>query len=203
METQRTNYILIDHENIHSLDPGAIEGKPVKVLVFLGEQTTKLAVEDVQKLLKHRGQIELITISGHGKNALDFHIAYYAGRITAEDPQAFIHIISKDKGFDPLIAHLKNRGTLAQRLEEVPGLPLSARKREAALLPADARMDRVLGHLAKIAKARPRKRRTLASNIAALFGKQLTEGEVGHLIATLEGAGKLLIDDKETVTYRL
>src|SRR5688500_17723852 len=109
MATARTHYILIDHENIHSLDAGVIEGLAVKVIVFLGKQTTKLAVKDVERLLKHSGQIELITISGHGKNALDFHIAYYAGRITAEDPGASIHIISRDKGFDPLIAHLQSR----------------------------------------------------------------------------------------------
>lgn len=202
MATPRTNYILIDHENIHSLDPGVIAGLPVKVLVFLGEQTTKLAVEDVQKLLKHRGQIELITISGHGKNALDFHIAYYAGRISAEDPRASIHIISRDKGFDPLIAHLESRHVLAQRSEEVPELR-NRRKAEVAPISADGRVERVISHLVRIAKARPRKRKTLASNLAALFGKQIGEHEVVAVIAALEEAGKLVIDDKDVVSYRL
>ena len=202
METPRTTYILIDHENIHSLDPGEIEGRAVKVLVFLGVQTTKLAVDDVQKLLKHRAQIELITISGNGKNALDFHIAYYAGRINAEDPLASIRIISRDKGFDPLIAHLKNRSVEAERSEEIFGPPRK-RRVATALPPADARVERVISHLAKIAKARPRKRKTLASNLAALFRKELTEREIADLIATLQSAGKLLIDEKDTVTYRL
>jgi hypothetical protein len=202
MQTARTTYILIDHENIHSIDPGKIDGLAVKVLVFLGEQTTKLAVEDVQKLLKHRAQIELVTISGHGKNALDFHIAYYAGRISVEDPLAAVHIISRDKGFDPLITHLKSRKILAERAESMPGLPRPRRSAEASL-PADTRLERVISHLTKIAKARPRKRKTLASNIAAHFSKQLTTEEVADLITTLETAGKLLIDEKETVTYRL
>jgi len=202
MQTPRTNYILIDHENIHTIDPGKIDGLAVKVLVFLGEQTTKLAVEDVQKLLKHRAQIELVTISGHGKNALDFHIAYYAGRISAEDPLASIQIISRDKGFDPLITHLKSRKVLAQRTEAMPGLPRT-RKAAVASVPADTRTERVISHLTKIAKARPRKRKTLTSNIAALFNKQLTTEEVADLIGALENAGKLLIDEKETVTYRL
>jgi hypothetical protein len=202
METPRTTYILIDHENIHSLDPGEIQGRAVKVLVFLGVQTTKLAVDDVQKLLKHRAQIELITISGNGKNALDFHIAYYAGRISAEDPLASIQIVSRDTGFDPLIAHLKSRQVPAERSEEISGQP---RKRKVAMpAPAgDARLDRVISHLTKIAKARPRKRTTLASNLAALFHKQLGQREIDDLIATLESAGKLLIDEKNTVTYRL
>jgi PIN domain len=202
MQTPRTTYILIDHENIHSIDPGKIDGLAVKVLVFLGQQTTKLAVSDVQNLLKHRAQIELVTISGHGKNALDFHIAYYAGRISVEDPLASIHIISRDKGFDPLITHLKSRKMQAQRTESMPGLPRT-RKDVMASLPADSRAERVISHLTKIAKARPRKRKTLASNIAAHFSKQLTDEEVAGLIADLENAGKLLIDEKETVTYRL
>lgn len=202
MESPRTTYILFDHENIHSLDPGEIDGLAVKVLVFLGEQTTKLAVDDVQMLLKHRAQIELITISGHGKNALDFHIAYYAGRISADDPGASIHIVSRDKGFDPLIAHLKSRNVPAARSEEVPGLP-KKRKGERAPASANGRVERLINHLTKIAKARPRKRKTLSSNIAALFGKQLTDEEVADLIASLEQAGRLLIDEKDTVTYRL
>ena len=202
MSTPSTHYILIDHENIHSLDPGEIAGLPVKVLVFLGEQTTRMPVEDVKRLLMHAGQIELITISGHGKNALDFHIAFYAGRISAEDPLASIHIISRDKGFDPLIAHLNGRNVKAQRSETVPVLTVR-RKVESAPIAADARLERVISHLTKIAKARPRKRRTLTSSLVALFGKQVTEAEVGHLIAALEKAGSLVIDEKDTVTYQL
>ncbi|MEQ1862427.1 MAG: PIN domain-containing protein [Chthoniobacteraceae bacterium] len=202
METPRTNYILIDHENIHSLDPGEIAGLPVKVLVFLGEQTTRMPVEDVKRLLMHAGQIELITISGHGKNALDFHIAFYAGRISSEDARASIHIISRDKGFDPLIAHLNSRNVKAERSEKVPVLG-GRRKAEGAPVPADARVERVIGHLTKIAKGRPRKRKTLASSLVALFGRQLTDGEVSQVIAALEQAGKLAIDEKGTVTYQI
>ncbi len=202
MDTPRTQYILIDHENVHALDPGEIGDLPVKVVVFLGEQTTKLPVEDVQKLLVHRGQIELITISGHGKNALDFHVAFYAGRISAEDPKAYIHIISKDKGFDPLIAHLKSRKVFARRSEEVPRLA-TILKGEPVPAAAEGRVERAIAHLTRMEKSRPRKRKTLASSLAALFNKQLSDGEVGRLIVALEEADKLGIDEKETVTYRL
>jgi hypothetical protein len=202
MAAPQTSYILIDHENVHSLDPGKIAGLPVKVLVFLGKQTTKLAVADVRKLLEHPGQIELITISGQGKNVLDFHIAYYAGRISAADPHASIHIISRDKGFDPLIAHLKTRAVLAQRSERTPDLR-NRGKAAVELLSAEERVERVTHHLVKIAKARPRRRETLSSSIAALFGKQLGEHEVVAVIAALEEAGKLMIDEKGVVSYRL
>lgn len=226
MEAPRTNYILIDHENVHALDPGEIVDIPVRVLVFLGEQTTKLAVKDVQKLLAHPGKIELITISGHGKNALDFHVAYYAGRISVEDPKAYIHIVSKDKGFDPLVVHLKtHRGIFAKRSETVPDLrPVLHREAHAEsvsgaaqgstapaspsaikLVPPtrEERLARVLSQLTKSAKNRPRKRETLKTSINALFQKQLSEAEVKALVKALEKSGKLSINDKDAVTYQL
>lgn len=207
METPRTTYILIDHENVQKLDPGEIGDLPVKVLVFLGKQTTKLPVEDVQKLLLHGSKIELITISGNGKNALDFHIAYYAGRICAQDPRAAIHIVSKDTGFDPLIDHLKEKKVQASRSAEVPRFNMQPKAKAAAkAAPRSAApeepVDRLIAILTKNAKARPRKRKTLVSSIASHF-KQLTVTEVDDLIALLEGRGKIAIDEKGSVTYLL
>ena len=40
---------------------------------------------------------------------MDFALAYYLGRKAVTDPTAFFHIVSKDKGYDPLIEHLKAR----------------------------------------------------------------------------------------------
>ena len=49
---------------------------------------------------------ELVRLTEPGKNALDFHIAYYLGQLALKEPDAFFHIVSKDTGFDPLIQHL-------------------------------------------------------------------------------------------------
>jgi hypothetical protein len=38
---------------------------------------------------------EYIKVAGAGRNALDFHIAYYIGRIASQAPEAFFHIISR------------------------------------------------------------------------------------------------------------
>lgn len=90
-------------------------GHPVKVFVFVSEHTRKLPLDEVKKLIAHRDKVQLIEMAGTGHNALDFHIAYYAGRIAAADPDAYIHIIFKDTGFDPLIAHLRGQKVLAGR----------------------------------------------------------------------------------------
>jgi hypothetical protein len=49
---------------------------------------------------------EYVQMEGSGHNALDFHIAYYLGRLVVEYPEARFQIVSKDAGFDPMVAHL-------------------------------------------------------------------------------------------------
>lgn len=48
-------------------------------------------------------------------------IAYYIGRLAADEPGAAFNIISKDKGFDPLVRHLRGLGIDCCRLPELPG----------------------------------------------------------------------------------
>lgn len=67
---------------------------------------------------------EYIQIDGNGSNALDFHIADYIGRLAAETPDAYFHVISKDTGFDPLIKHLKTQKILCQRSKSIAEIPL-------------------------------------------------------------------------------
>lgn len=215
MEISETTYILIDHENVPALDCGDIDGQAIKVLVFLGKQTTKLSVGDVKKLMANAGKIRLVEMSGHGKNALDFHLAYYVGRITAEDPRARIHIVSKDTGFDPLIAHLREGGIHAQRSAAIPKFgptPKAAPKRKSAetgapvptpaSAPSEALVDRLVTILTNNAKARPRKRKTLVSSVASHF-KQLSTEQVEALIDTLAERGKITIGEQGAVTYHL
>ncbi len=159
MEVKRTNYILIDYENIRSLNLALLNENPVQVLVFVGEQQKRLPTVEVQKMLTYRGQIRLITMAGTGSNALDFHLAYYAGRISVEDPKAFIHFITKDKGFDPLVAHLKSQKIFAHRSDCLAEIPLLQRK-ETIQMDLRERAEQIITRLAKIAvRKRPRKKR--------------------------------------------
>lgn len=66
---------------------------------------------------------QYVEMSGTGHNALDFHIAYYIGRISANDKDAYFHIISNDQGFDPLIAHLKQECVFADRVTKIASIP--------------------------------------------------------------------------------
>ena len=203
MQTKGTHYILIDHENIKSLEMGDITELPVKVLIFFSGQSKRPSFEELKIIHKHAGKIRLIEIEGSGKNALDFHIAYYAGRIDVEDPEAFIHIITKDKGFDPLIAHLNSRLDHVKRLESVSQIHIFKKTTTPTANPKN-QMEQAAEHLLKNpAKSRPRTRKRLASFINGRFGKKLSDIELDAIISELVKAGTLEIGDKEIVSYHV
>ena len=118
----RTNYVLIDYENVQPEAVSRLNAEHFKVIVFLGASQTKVTREVVIALHRMGDKAEYIEISGNGKNALDFHIAYYIGKYAANDPTAFFHIISKDKGFDPLTKHLETEHVFVKRSDDVSSL---------------------------------------------------------------------------------
>jgi hypothetical protein len=105
----KTNVILIDFENVQPKDLAQLRGRPFKTKVFCGANQTKVPFDLAAELQPLGPDAEYIKIQGTGPNALDFHIAYYIGRLSTEIPGATFHIVSKDKGFDPLIKHLKTQ----------------------------------------------------------------------------------------------
>ncbi len=97
----RTNYVLIDFENVQPDSIGALDQDHFKVVVFVGANQTKLPFDVVAAIQRMGNRAEYIKISGNGSNALDFHIAFMIGRISVQEPDAVFHVISKDSGFDP------------------------------------------------------------------------------------------------------
>lgn len=73
----KTNYVLIDFENVHVKSLSLLEGDHFRVRVFLGPKNTKLPVELVMAVQEMCNKAEYITLEASGKNALDFHIAYF------------------------------------------------------------------------------------------------------------------------------
>ena len=75
-----------------------------------------------------------VKIGATGRNALDFHLAFSLGELVLEDPGGAFRIVSKDSGFDSLIAHLQVRGLDVERWHELPGSPPVAIGVTAALI---------------------------------------------------------------------
>src|SRR5215216_65841 len=179
----KTNYVLIDYESVQPDDIAALQHEHVRVIVFVGPHQTKIAFEKAAALQRMGANAEYVRLSGSGANALDFHIAFYLGQLTAKDPTAYFHVISKDTGFDLLIKHLKERKLRACRVQTIGKIP--------SLKPVDPksspdRVPLIVANLLKRGAARPRTVATLSSTISATFQKQITAQEVSALISDLK-----------------
>ena len=115
----KTNYVLIDYENVQVKSLALLNGDQFRVRVFLGKNNTKIDRELADTMQKMGDRADYIMLESSGKNALDFHIAYYLGVLVGVDPTAHFHIISKDTDFDPLVKHLKTRTVLAARTKSI------------------------------------------------------------------------------------
>ena len=188
----KTEFVLIDFENTQPKDLASLNGGRYKVKVFLGAHQAKIPSEIARALQALGAHAEYIQIAGNGKNALDFHIAYYIGRFAATTPEGSFHVISNDTGFDPLLKHLKEQGISCQRLTSLAAVTSTKRNRASK---AD-RVGAIIENLAKRKSAKPRTAAALRTTIHALFANEgLTEGEVDQLIKQLVERAVVRISD--------
>jgi len=195
----RTNYVLIDYENVQPSSFAGVEVEHFRVLVFVGASQNKLAFETAAAVQKLGARAEYVKIAGNGSNALDFHIAFHLGQLAAQDPTAFFHIISKDTGFDPLIQHLKERKVFVSRFKDVTDIPIL---KAANSKTTPEKIDVVIANLRQRGASKPRTLNTLTSTIDSLFQKQLNEEELAALLTGLQSKGLITVDENK-VTYAL
>ena len=120
----RTNFVLIDSDNVMPEYIERLKHEHFRVVVFVGANLTRLNFPIVNAVQSLGSNGSYVRISTHGPNALDFHIAYYIGKLSAAHPGAYFHVISKDKGFDPLIQHLRDQKIFCSRSASVLEIPL-------------------------------------------------------------------------------
>jgi len=195
----KVNYVLVDFENIQPKNMGLLNGGSYKIKVFVGANQAKIPLEMARALQVFGPDAEYIQIEGTGTNALDFHIAYYIGRLAAENPDADFHVISKDRGFDPLIKHLKAQKILCQRSTSIADIPLTKILESAPNL---EKVDAVIDNLVRRKAAKPRTLKTLRSTIKALFTNQIMDEDLDGLIEQLTKRGAIKIADGK-VHYEL
>ncbi|XVJ70970.1 MAG: hypothetical protein HEQ39_16125 [Rhizobacter sp.] len=195
----RTNYVLIDYENVQPSSLVGLDAEHFRVLVFVGASQNKVGFDTAAALQKLGARAEYIKIAGNGSNALDFHIAFHIGHLAAQDPTAFFHIISKDSGFDPLIQHLKERKVFASRSKDIADIPLL---KAANSKTTPEKIEVVVANLQQRGASRPRTLKTLTSTINSLFQKQLTEEELAALLKGLQSKGIIAVNETK-VTYAI
>jgi hypothetical protein len=206
--------LLVDYENIGKIDLGAIPAG-VRVPFFFGASQKSVPTEFLKAALRLGERFVPIDIEGQGKNALDFHIAFYLGEYLARSPDTSCVILSKDKGFDPLIRHLVRRGFAVRRANTIAealgarALPAAAPRGAAAARPAAVPasrqppplLDTALGVLAAAQKSRrPRRRTGLVAYLHSHFSKKIPETELQRLIDQMIADGKLS-EARGAITY--
>lgn len=201
--------LFVDYENVPKVDLGGLPGDVV-VPFFFGASQRTVPTAFLKEALKLGERFVPIDIEGQGKNALDFHIAFYLGEYLKASPDADCVILSRDKGFDPLVRHLTGRGfkvrrvgALADAFAPVASPPARARGRRSAAAkpPADARaeadhtlrhpyFDRAVEKLRRMpARNLPQRRKALAATLHSAFARKLDASEIERLIDSLILAG--------------
>ncbi len=210
----KMNYVLIDLENTQPEHLSVLAEQNFKVLVFVGQNQSKISF-DLVSAVQHLGKnAEYIKIQGNGPNALDFHIAFYIGQFSAENSDSHFHIISKDKGFDPLIKHLESKKIRVHRHKAISEMllpkPAKAKKastpgpKPASSASQEERLQKIVESLITQGSKKPRTLKTLSNSVSALFLKSLTGNELKTLIDELIKRGTVIVSSNEkNVSYQL
>lgn len=214
------HYVLVDFENVQPPSLGALKAGDCHVMVFAGQHQTKVDLGLAQALQPFGAHAKYIQIVGNGKDALDFHIAFYVGKLAAEHPGADFTIVSKDTGFDPLIKHLAAQGIACKRVATLPGasvkLPAAkvAKPAKATVKVAKAavkktakatrvaalpRLQEVIDRLAGMKHARPRTVKTFRSSLGS-FNPPFDAAQIDAMLQALQARGVLKVEGSK-LTY--
>ena len=186
--------LLVDFENVQQVNLSRL-GDITKVIIFVGASQKAVPIELVTSAQKLGARVEWQEVEGNGSNALDFHIACHLGRVLETSPQLHCIVLSKDKGFDPLLRHLNKTGLKCKRINSMLELdPNSAPVDD----PSYMRVVEVLGKSEK--KTRPRKHKTLSQYISSIFQKNIAQKDIERIIDMLF-AKKMISETNNTISY--
>ena len=113
-------YAFIDYENIHSLNNLNLNCYE-KIFLFLGANLQSIQLSEK---FNDELNITLITVQSSGKNNLDFHIAYYLGKMDVQtDKNIEFYVISKDNGYLGICEFIQNQRNPRKCILLKPSLP--------------------------------------------------------------------------------
>lgn len=113
--------LLVDLENKHKVDLSPLD-EDFRAIIFVGANQNPPKAAKKPATAHRFSRVDFLKISGAGKNALDFHIAFELGRTFETAPDTECFVLSGDKGFDPLLNHLSNLGMTCRRVESIAEL---------------------------------------------------------------------------------
>ena len=110
--------LLVDFENKHKVDLSPLD-ESYRAIIFVGANQNPPKASRKPATAHRFKRVDFLKISGTGKNALDFHIAFELGRTFETAPGTQCFVLSGDKGFDPLLIHLQANGMDCRRIESI------------------------------------------------------------------------------------
>lgn len=200
-----TCYVLIDYENVQPGTLQRLDPKRYAVIVFVGANQAKIPTNLLTDMQRFVRGFRCIQVSGNGCDALDFHVAYYLGRIAAAEPDASFYVVSADGGYDPLIKHLAGEKIAVRRIEnlgEIAGNAASSKPSSPKARASNDRIAEVIDDLKRRGNSKPRTVKALRATINARFQKGLTDQDLSALIAELTKRGTLIVKGSK-VSYSL
>lgn len=213
----KIKYVLIDYENVPVKALASLKSEDFRVYVFLGLKNNSISADLAIEMHERSDLRQYIRLEASGPNALDFHITYYLGKLAAADPGGAFYIISKDTGFDSLIAHIKQRNVDCSRAVSIDALSCFAKVSNAISKKVKSKTsetapvvkkntsqlaERVVANLIKLKSAAPHTVKTLRSTIQNLLGTQYSEKEIEAVFNHLVEMGVVTVEGKK-VRYTL
>jgi hypothetical protein len=190
--------ILIDYENIQNIDLKPLINQDVQIYIFHGKD--QKFTGPVLKTALEFGKEKFIPveISGSGKNAADFHIAYFIGKLSKEIENPFFHIISKDTGFKPLVHYIKEVDkTYCLQEAAIADIPMLKLVQEES---PKSHYDIVVDFLSKRKVPKPKMKNTLRNQIISVCKKEINEAEADEIISQLI-ANNIITCKDEYISY--
>ena len=177
-----TNYVLVDFENVQPDSLAALATGQFRVKVFVGAAQAKgrISFELSHSMQMLGANAEYVKIARTGKNAVDMHIAYYVGRLLEKEPNAVIHIISKDSDFDPLTEYLRAKGSVCKRVKTIAEIPKQIAARAAIPAPKGAKAT---AHVPHPRRPHAEKLAPIIKHLHSLSGKPGTSKKLAQTIA--------------------
>jgi len=198
MKKKKMNYIFVDFENVQPSFDNLPSNLPIKIFLFIGAKQKRIPVELAVSIQKLGIETEYICIDKIGKNALDFHIVFYLGKIYEQDHDGYFHIISKDTGFDILIEHLREKQISVRRFDDIEDIPISNRH---SLSLIDEQIDSFIEHFKK--DNRPKRLESLYNVIYSLSGKTLNDNQLNKIVNRMRQRKIIKIDNSNQVIYNM
>jgi hypothetical protein len=124
--TKADVHLLVDFENLKPSadDVALIRSEEYRLWVFHGPHQNKFDAALVKAWQPLGERVDFVQTSKHGKNALDFHIAFKLGQLflreSTKGQRASYVVVSGDGGFEPLFDHMRALGCTVALVGSIP-----------------------------------------------------------------------------------